>query len=392
MTDVDDRLSRVLHGAVPVPPRELDASAIRAGATRRLRRRRMLTPLLAAAAVAAVAIGAVLAVQLPTTSHRPQPEPEHARLRPFVIPAPPGGFEAAEFRMAPPAQVQLVIGPAPPPRSTCAPAQITATAATRRTAGGVLGVVRLTGAVVAHRNGVPLRCTLPVQRGPSALLAADGRSLPVPLSAGDRTSGPGNPRPDIPINDGDAIWGFAWLGSYCGDPASAVEFPLDQGGSLRVALGGPQPSCDQAAQGSMLIDGVAGAPGEPVQPPRPDYADLRLTGRIRPGTRHGRIAPIDLTLRTVGTEPITLDPCPSYAGRDDATARSGGFGDSLDGGYLPCTDRAAVVRPGHPLHVTIPATSLLQSPGTGAKPGSTVYVQLGIAGVPILNIETTVGR
>jgi hypothetical protein len=142
----------------------------------------------------------------------------------------------------------------------------------------------------------------------------------------------------------------------------------------------------------MLIDGIAGAPGEPVQPPRPDYSSLRLTGQIEPGTNHWQIAPIDLTLRTIGNAPVTLDPCPAYAGRDDATARSGGFSDPISSGYLPCTKHAVVVRPGHPLHWTIPAISLLQTPGTGAIPGTTVYVQLGIAGVPPVLLKTSASQ
>ncbi len=121
-------------------------------------------------------------------------------------------------------------------------------------------------------------------------------------------------------------------------------------------------------------------------------AQLRLAGQIQPGTTSGQLAPIDLTLRTIGSAPITLDPCPAYAGRDEATAHSGGFSDPISSGYLPCTNHTAVIRPGHPLHWTIPATSLLQTPGTGAIPGSTVYVQLGIGGVPPLHLKTTANR
>ena len=119
---------------------------------------------------------------------------------------------------------------------------------------------------------------------------------------------------------------------------------------------------------------------------------LRLAGQIEPGTTSGQLAPIDLTLRNIGSTPVTLDPCPAYAGQDYATARSGGFGDPIGSGYLPCTSHAAVIRPGHSLHWTIPATSLVQTPGTGAIPGTTVYVQLGIAGVPLLHLKTTAHR
>jgi hypothetical protein len=280
-------------------------------------------------------------------------------------------------------------------RATCTPRQISAAAATRRTDGGVLGVIRLVGAVVSRRDGLAERCTLPITRGPSALIGPDGRRLKVPLSGGDPTSPPANPRPDIALNNGNAIWGFAWLGSYCGAPARAIEIPLHQSGAapLRVALRGPQPGCEPATGASTLIDGIAGAPGEPVQPPRPDYSSLRLAGQIEPGTTGDQLAPIDLTLRTIGSAPVTLDPCPAYAGRDYATARSGGFSGPISSGYLPCAKHEAVIRPGHPLRWTIPASSFLQSgPGSGAIPGSTVYVQLGIAGVPLVHLKTTAHR
>jgi hypothetical protein len=382
MTDDSDRLARVLHDAVPEPPHELDPAAIRASPAWHERRKRLLAPALAAAAVAAVAVGVPIAVHQLAAHQRHGPQGP-------AVPSPPAGFTAKEFRMAPPPQE--VVGGAPFPRATCTPRQITATAATRRTDGGVLGVIRLVGAVVSHRDGVAERCTLPVARGPSALIGTDGRLLDVPLSRGDRTSRPENPLSFAALNNGSAIWGFAWLGSYCGTPARAIEIPLHHAGqaSLHVQLRGPQPGCEPTTRTSTLIDGVAGSPGQPVQPPRPEYSSLRLTGQIEPGTTHSQLAPIDLTLRTTGTTPVTLDPCPAYAGRDYATARSGGFGDPISSRYLPCTLHAAVVRPGHPLHWTIPATSLLQTPGTGAIPGTTVYVQVGIAGVPPLHLKTT---
>jgi hypothetical protein len=380
MTDFEDRLAHVLHDAVPAPPIALDPSAARAGARRHERRKRLLAPSLAGLAVAAIAVGAFDLQHLTA-------QPRASAVRPAA--PPPSGFTANEFRMAPPPGE--VIGPLTVPRAICRPQQISATAATRRTEGGVLGVIRLVGAVVTHRDGLAERCTLPVTRGPLALLGADGGRLKVPLSRGDRTSPPSNPRPDIALNNGNAIWGFAWLGSYCGAPARAIEVPLDKANqaSLRVPLRGPQPTCNAQTAASRLIDGIAGAPGQPVQPPRPDYSSLRLTGQIEPGTTHSLLAPIDLTLRTIGSAQVILDPCPAYAGRDEATARSGGFDDPIHSGYLPCTKQPAVVRPGHPLHWTVPATSLLQTPGTGAIPGTTVWVRLNIAGVPSLLLKTT---
>jgi len=136
---------------------------------------------------------------------------------------------------------------------------------------------------------------------------------------------------------------------------------------------------------------------------RLDYLHRVLTNAFLRGQRRkwvGEIATGDLPHRAAVDETdalllrtsVLLDPCPAYAGRDDATARSGGFSDPISSGYLPCISRGAVIRPGHPLHWTIPATSLPQTPGTGAIPGSTVYVQLGIAGVPPLRLTTTAHR
>ena len=225
MTDFGDRLARVLHDAVPAPPHELEPSAIRASASRHGRRKHLLAPAVAAVAVAAVAIGVPLAVhQLGAQPRRSSAHRAAPASRP--VPSPPARFTANEFRMAP--SGVIVIGGAPIRRATCTLKQISATAATRRTSGGVLGVIRLVGAVISHQAGLAERCTLPIVRGPTALTVQDGRVLTVTRSGGDPTSRPANPRPDIAINNGNAIWGFAWLGSYCGVPARAIEIPLGQ--------------------------------------------------------------------------------------------------------------------------------------------------------------------
>jgi hypothetical protein len=65
MTDLADRLVRMLREAVPQPPHTLDPGGMRAGDSRRAHRRRVLAPALAAAAVVAVAVGVLLAVHQP---------------------------------------------------------------------------------------------------------------------------------------------------------------------------------------------------------------------------------------------------------------------------------------------------------------------------------------
>jgi hypothetical protein len=286
----------------------------------------------------------------------------------------------------------VVLGP-PAQEPTCRTNQIHAVAATRRTTGGVLGVVRLVGAVLSERRGFKTRCGLPIYHGPTALVGANGRSLTVALSRGDTRNPPSNPQGSNAPASGGAILGFGWFGSYCGRRATALELPLELSGPMaparlpfRVPLSGPQPACDSSGNTSTLVDGIVGFAGEPVQPPRPDYASLRLTGHIEKGTDRFQVGPIALTLTATGSEAVVLDPCPAYAGRDDATsAGSGGFGGPIDGGYLPCTKRALVIEPGHPLHYTIPATALDED----AAAGSTIDVTIGIAGIGTLNLEAT---
>ena len=113
---------------------------------------------------------------------------------------------------------------------------------------------------------------------------------------------------------------------------------------------------------------------------------MRLSARIRPGTNFYQLAPIDFTLRTVGTAPVVLDPCPAYAGRYEGVARDGGFSASVGNGYLPCTGDAVAVEPGRPLHFTVHPNTLDEKPMRGSK----VKVEIGIAGVPELHLETTV--
>jgi hypothetical protein len=165
--------------------------------------------------------------------------------------------------------------------------------------------------------------------------------------------------------------------------------PTGKAGSVRVPLRGPQPDCQTTGQTSTFIRGIAGFPGQRVAPARPEYANLRLTGQIQPGTTSRQLAPIDLTLSTIGTTPITLDPCPALAGRDYSKARDGGFSDPIAPRYLACVVHPVVIDPTHPLHWTIPATSLTVASSRGAIHGTTVTVQLGIAGVPLLKLTAT---
>lgn len=386
MASLEDDLAVLLKQTAPEPPRAIDPDRIiRAG--RAHRRARLVAPL--AAAVVVLAVTALVAVVV----HRPGSHSDAAgpssssasgqSVTSMAVPKPPPGYTAAEFRLASTAGA-LAHGPAPLIHPTCALDQITARAATRRTVGGVLGVIRLRGAILEHQRGGPVRCALPVPRGPSTMLGADGRTVRVPLSKGDTTNPPSNVRPDLALNDGKAIWGFGWFGSYCGRRAAAIELPLQHGRLLTAPLHGPQPACTSGS--SILVDGIPGWHGDPVQPARPEYAQLRLAGHIATGTTPYRVAPITLTLRAVGTSPVPLDPCPAYSSSVWADAHNGGFGGTYRSGTLPCTHSLRIIRPGHPLQLTIPGGALHET----ALSGSTVHVDIGIAGVAPVKLTTRV--
>lgn len=108
MTDLDERLAEVLRDAVPQPPHTLDGSALRAAASTRTPRWRLFAPALAAAAVAAVVVGVLLAVH---HSHRGSNQPAGPstggsfEARPLLMPAisvthaRPNPFAGVSFRI-----------------------------------------------------------------------------------------------------------------------------------------------------------------------------------------------------------------------------------------------------------------------------------------------------
>lgn len=286
----------------------------------------------------------------------------------------------AAFALAPPAG--LGIGGFVPSRPSCSAAQIRATAVTRGSTYGVLGMVRLHGTKTYRDEQFHerLRCSLPVRRGPVALLDAGGRRLPVPRRAMSPVDPPSNPRADAALTNGDAVWGFSWLGSWCGPRPAAVLLPLTTRprSTLRVPLTGATPRC-AGHSSSTLVDGIAGDSADGVQPPAPAFAHLRLHLRVEPGTTGRQVADLDATLTTTGP-PVVLSPCPSFAGRDWADSR-GGFSDPLPTASLDCLGDPPVITTEHPLHFTVAGPSLTQSGQRPATRGSTVRLAVGIAGV-----------
>lgn len=312
-----------------------------------------------------------------TSSHPATAPPASGPPAPSVRPNPSG----AAFTMAPPEQ--QAVGPMTFRRPDCRPGQIAAQAQTRRSTYGVLGVVHLRGTrwYRMPRIHQRLRCSLPVRRGPTALLDGAGRRLPVPLEPMSPVNPPANVRSDIPLSNGEAVWGFSWLGSWCGPAPAAVLLPLATRprSTLRVPLTGASPGC-AGRSSSRLIDGIAGDSADGVQPPAPAFAHLRLHLSVEPGTTRRQVADLDAVLTTTGPA-VVLSPCPSFAGRDWARSR-GGFSDPLATATLGCLGDPPVITVGQPLRFTVAGPSLTQSGRRGARPGSTVRLTVGVAGVP----------
>jgi hypothetical protein len=270
-------------------------------------------------------------------------------------------------------------------RPRCHPNEIIARAITKRGAYGVLGVITLRGTafrrVKIGGRYERLRCSLPIRHGPTGLLDQSGHTLQVPLARGNRENPPGNIRPDEALTNGSAWWGFSWLGSYCGPPATALRLPINPPGTppLVVPLSGASLACHGRSK-SQLFDGVPGAPGDPVQPAPPAFSRLRLRLRVQAGTTRKRVADIKATLTTTGAD-VVLSPCPSVDGYVSGTA-GGGFGGPMQPFPLDCVPGPTLVGKSHPLHFTIAGPLLTDARHRGADVHSTVTIRVALAGAP----------
>jgi hypothetical protein len=308
-----------------------------------------------------------------------------------TAPASTDGLPDAAFRVAAPVLIAPTGPAAALPQTPCRPADVTARAATRQVADGVDGVIEMDG------RG----CSLHVSLGPTALLGADGKRLAVRLDSDRVTVNPGgDPRWDIPLAEGRALWGFSWRGSWCGTAPKAVLVPMtDEAdvspsagpyGDLRVPLSGPVPPCSGSSD-SVLQPGVPGGFGggwelnstpDAVQVPPPDWSGLRAAITVPPTDGPGRPTTWTLRLTNVTGSPIALSPCPEY-GFAVTSVRTGGSEDEAGpGGSLPCAQQPAVIAAHSSAVYALPSQALGAAALKTPPAGAVVTVEVAIADVP----------
>jgi hypothetical protein len=280
----------------------------------------------------------------------------------------------------------------------CKPDDVRATASTKAIVGGVAGVITLDGT----------HCALHITRGPTRLLDASGHELPAALDATTpKVNPPENPRPDLALADGHALWGFTWTGSWCGPAAASVVVPMTDDptwpdaagpyGDLHVPLSGPAPTCTGSSH-AVLRPGVAGrpaedsSPAEAVLPAPPSWAGLEESLSI-PATVSNTLPPYTLTLTNPTETPITLSPCPAYGYAISVSRAGKGYPsaqDSFGPGSLPCPSRSQI-DPYQSVTLTLPGVEIDAGSPTPYPKGSLVTVEVAIAGVATAKAVAHVG-
>lgn len=237
--------------------------------------------------------------------------------------------------------------PVPPGTRTCAPADLTATAAWGGTTGSIAGSIRVT-------NVSSTACVLD---GPPELVVikAGTKTMPTTYSvaAGPGPSGTQPPGPGL-LEPGDhGVWWLSW-GNWCGQdlvPTTAVVTLPDGSGSLIAGPGsstpnlgiGGTPRCD--AQGSPSSLSVTAFEYQPPEPPllEPQPASVLITAP--PTATIGQVVTFTVALTNLGDKPAVFDPCPTFS--EDILVAGERLNPPADHEYaLNCSAIAKALAPG----------------------------------------------
>lgn len=373
MTDFEEIVrARLASAAEHVDADDVTDEVLRAGRRRR-RRRTTVAAMSAVVVVAVIVAGSVVVATRGSTTARVQATPSPTSSSPGA-----NAIPDASFRVAAP-QLDFVSGPYVPPRRPCRARDIDATAQSRASAYGVVGVVTMRGDCSIYSQGPGE--LLDAQRRPIAQVGAQQQPL---------INEPQNIRPDISLHAGAAAWGFTWAGSWCGSAARYVSVPLTLGNDLVliqplvVPLTGPQLPCRGTSR-SRLVVGVAGSLASAVLSPPNEWRGLRVAVDTSGAVAHGgHITGLVAVISDITADSIALSPCPDYALDTGEHDSRGSERDSGRGSLAPC-DASTVV----PAHATLrfPLPSQEYGGGSplghgGASRGSPVTVWFAIAGVP----------
>lgn len=258
----------------------------------------------------------------------------------------------------------------------CGATQIQASAVTRRSAEGVVGVISI------HGRG----CGLQISPIRLRLLGSNGRPLLVGQAPGNPVNAAFSVRPDIVEGGGSASLGFAWIGFYCGPAPTSVEIRLF-GEPFQIPLSGPIPTCTLGLT-SALVPGVVEYPGSPVIPAPVAWESLRARLVLPAAVPLGPI-PLTVVLTNVSTRDVSLAvPCPSYQTVLTYVTGSSDSANAIESQGDLCS-RALTVRAGKSLRLDL---GHLDGPGlTDGSQGVAATVTWSMAGVPPANGSTIVG-
>ena len=343
-------------------------------------------PVTIAAAVALVVAGVAIGLNIrhdaaPASPAKPAPTVPAVPDPNFAVAAPPDFHHGGAASLVAPA---------------CRISALRATATTRATADGVVGVVSIVGGNL---------CSISPNVTALRLLDANGKPLHVPTSSGNTVNQPptessysfgvstgrmpsaGKHAPDL--SSTAARIGFAWSGTYCGPAAASVEISIE-GHQIKATISGPGPTCKRQAS-SVLIPGTLGAAGQGVVPApmswRTLHARLVLPSTFTPGP-----IPVVVVLTNTGSQTVVLsNPCATYVARGSLDSSSGSSGFGLPNANL--CDLPRMLGPGKSVTLTLPSMDFPSTkifPQLRVQRGDLLTVTWSIAGVPTATATTRI--
>lgn len=318
MTDeLERRVRDALHRApLPAAPETLRAQLERlptVASPAVARRRRASAWLLATAAAVVLAVGAIwLPGQLPGTVATPS-SGSSPRTNGSPTPFPAGLIPWIDATPTPvPSPTPVVI---PPGTRTCVPNDLTASAGWQGATGQVVG-----GVVVTNTSSTPCAIAGPPRQLELLAGATILKTAYLAMAGTDPGATVTTPGQSAYLKPGDQAGAFVGWSNWCGatrPTVSAVLVTLPGGGHPITAGAmspGPGldgfPRCDAPSNGSTLSAWEFEA--VPPQQPATEPLSASVSLSAPPTATAGQVLDFTVTLTNLGTQPASLEPCPTY--------------------------------------------------------------------------------